>query len=568
MRAARAFFALALVALCCLLCSAALAASATDISFGDGTREAYRQDGVTVERVNLYKKSGDYYLFLPAGWDRASLRVHCEGFDALTADAGDDERVPLAHGDVTDVFSRADRVRLRDGRGRVIANVRVMQGSLAAVFTRTASDSLRGVRASKDAGEPGAITLVGADGAREYAGGMQEMRLRGNTTAKYVKKPFQIKLLDKQELIAGAGKARTWILLADYLDLSLMRNRIVLDMAQYVGIRFAVACRPVDLYCNGEYLGAYLLTEKVQVNESRVDITDREDELRMLNWELPLEQYPFFKQQLTPIKRVAGFEIPVSPADLTGGYLFQIDKAYRVQQTRDHGYILTENGFGLLVESPRYTTRAQIDYVEMYINAFERAICTLGGVDARTGLRYDDLADVDSFALKYLLEDVSANFDAKAGSQYFYKDTDEVGGKLCAGPGWDYDLTFANCQRMSPTMPYLSSYNISGSWWSALYDNIEPFRRRVEALYGERYVPAIEVLVGERAPDAAQPLRAIDDYAAELAASADMNFTRYPFSTIKGYNTSVGRTHEESVRYLKRFLSQRKDALAAFYAER
>ena len=51
---------------------------------------------------------------------------------------------------------------------------------------------------------------------------------------------------------------------------------------------------------------------------------------------------------------------------------------------------------------------------------------------------------MDSFAKKIIVEEFTANFDVRAGSQFMYKDADSVDSRLYAGPGWDYDLTYGN----------------------------------------------------------------------------------------------------------------------------
>ena len=72
------------------------------------------------------------------------------------------------------------------------------------------------------------MTIVNSDGTYEYADSVNgsTIKVRGNATKAYAKKPFQIKLTEKADLF-GMGESRTWILLANYDDQSLIRNNII-----------------------------------------------------------------------------------------------------------------------------------------------------------------------------------------------------------------------------------------------------------------------------------------------------------------------------------------------------
>lgn len=58
--------------------------------------------------------------------------------------------------------------------------------------------------------------------------GTAEVKGRGNYTWTLAKKPYQIKL-DGSKPVLGMGSAKTWILLANYADMSLMRNKLAYD---------------------------------------------------------------------------------------------------------------------------------------------------------------------------------------------------------------------------------------------------------------------------------------------------------------------------------------------------
>ncbi|MCF0104904.1 MAG: CotH kinase family protein [Eggerthellaceae bacterium] len=55
----------------------------------------------------------------------------------------------------------------------------------------------------------------------------------------------------------GMGKAKTWCLLANYADPSLMRNAVVSELGINAGVSYNPEGRFADLWVNGIYVGNY-----------------------------------------------------------------------------------------------------------------------------------------------------------------------------------------------------------------------------------------------------------------------------------------------------------------------
>lgn len=108
------------------------------------------------------------------------------------------------------------------------------------------------------------------EGENPFKGNI-EIRGRGNTTWTYPKKPFKIKLDEKAGLL-GLPKAKRWVLLANYLDPSLMLNAVSMKLGQLLNMEYTNHIIPVDLWLNNEFLGNYTLTEQIEVGENRVNI--------------------------------------------------------------------------------------------------------------------------------------------------------------------------------------------------------------------------------------------------------------------------------------------------------
>jgi hypothetical protein len=101
-----------------------------------------------------------------------------------------------------------------------------------------------------------------------------KIRGRGNSTWEwYDKKPYRIKL-DKKHKLLGLAKAKSWVLLANYRDVTDLMNTFVFELGRWMGLPYTNHTRYVELFVNDEYVGLYQLTEQIQQGESRVAVSD------------------------------------------------------------------------------------------------------------------------------------------------------------------------------------------------------------------------------------------------------------------------------------------------------
>lgn len=96
---------------------------------------------------------------------------------------------------------------------------------------------------------------------------------RGNSTWSYIKKPYRLKF-DKKIAICGLAKAKSYALIANYIDCTLMRNAVALKMGQLLEMPFTNHCQPIRVYFNGIFKGAYFITEKIGITGASVDIDE------------------------------------------------------------------------------------------------------------------------------------------------------------------------------------------------------------------------------------------------------------------------------------------------------
>lgn len=102
------------------------------------------------------------------------------------------------------------------------------------------------------------------------------IRGRGNSTWGQVKKPFAIKLSKKQK-ICSMPKHKRWVLIANYLDNSFMKNTTAFCLSKMLGMDYTVRGEYVNLVLNGNYVGFYWLGEAIKTDENRVNIDEEND---------------------------------------------------------------------------------------------------------------------------------------------------------------------------------------------------------------------------------------------------------------------------------------------------
>ena len=347
------------------------------------------------------------------------------------------------------------------------------------VSTSIGVDTLTSTNAKDEVSK---VTIVNKDGTYEYADTMfgSEIKVRGNATTAYAKKPFQIKL-DKKADLFGMGESKTWILLANYDDQSNIRNSIMYKIGELMGMH-TCEFQMVDLYLDGQYYGIYLLCEKVNISSARIDIV----ELEKLNDKLN----PTYSETATKvtggIPNITEYTyIPgiVNPADITGGYLIELDNNYWQDELC---YFITSYGSHYVVKSPEYASKEQMEYVATIFGEMEEAIMSSTGYNSK-GKHYSEYAEIDTLVYAYIMAEFGRNYDAGSSSMYFYKDADKNGAfsKIVKGPLWDCDNTLGNIHKNGASNP-------EGFWaqgrsiWAGLTRH-DDFNRLVTKTFGEMY---------------------------------------------------------------------------------
>lgn len=416
------------------------------------------------EQIRLWQDgNGDYVVFLPgyARLEEMVLRTNAAGKFRLEGETVKD-------GASCADFQLDTGYALTGPEGTGTLTFR-QSGSTAVLYICVSSGSMDYIHAVRGNEEPGTYSLYTQTGQLDHSGGLEAIKGRGNATWwSSDKKPYSLKLAAEADLLQ-MGKAGNWILLANSADASHVKNKAVLEFAQAAGMAYTPQCQWVDLYLNGEYAGLYLLCERNELHSQRVDVSAER------------------------------------------GFLVSLELGSRLVE-QGYPHIVTEAGQALRIHENGLGEQA---LTELWQSA-ENAILAEDGIDPVTGKDWREWIDLDSWAEKYLLEEVFGNADACSISQFFYYD----GGKIFAGPAWDYDATM---MKFVPETLYGNRFQAcegkTTPWFHALYQK-EVFLERVKELYAQKFRPLLVQLLDG----------GMDDYGGQVAGAARMNRFRWETS--------------------------------------
>ena len=335
------------------------------------------------------------------------------------------------------------------------------------------------------------IAILNPDGSVDYEASNIDIKGRGNSTFLYPKKPYAIKLSKKAEIL-GMKEHKSWVLLANWMDRTLIRNDVAFQIAKQTGLDWTPNGKFVEVIMNGTHIGNYYLCEQIKVDENRLNIT---------------------KMKATDLAGDA----------ITGGYLMELDTYY----DEVNKFKPTISNLPYMFKEPdeEVLQPAQLEYFQNYINEMEEK---LYADDWLSNREYADYMDLASFVDWWFVYELSMNSEpSQPKSSYMHKDRL---GKLKAGPVWDFDwATFRPSQA--------SSYQID----NAIY-------------YGRLFSdPTFVALVKERWTQQKSGFDGIEAYirsvAAKVKASNEIDKAMWPMSanSAGSVNGDKDMTFDEAV---------------------
>ena len=369
-------------------------------------------------------------------------------------------------------------------------------------------------------------TIVYIDGQdNETVYDSAQIRGRGNSTWYMAKKPYRIKFRKKEKFLGkGYAKARSWTLLANAADKTMMRNALTSALGERLGLSFNPACRFVDLELNGNYLGTYQISDQVDVRPHRVDITEQDT-------------------------------IPADTADITGGYLLEADGSHDYTDGKD-GF-RTAQGVPIHVHSPdkEVIVPRQLSYIRSYVNDFETRLFSTTFTDPAIG--YRALTDTASLINWYLVTEISANVDGFY-STYFYKDKGDP--LLYWGPCWDNDIAYNNDNRTDRG----AGANTTRQLMSDVgYGAVRGWVRQMKSdpWFNARVWERFSALTADGLED--YLLGVIDSLSGVLGEAQERNYQRWGISTRMYHEMVLYSSYGQYVADLRQFVTAHLAYLAA-----
>ena len=235
--------------------------------------------------------------------------------------------------------------------------------------------------------ENGTISIVDDAGKVYFQSDSLSIKGRGNSTWSYPKKPYKIKLKAKEDLL-GHGKSKRYVLLANWMDRTLLRNDVSFELARKTSLPWTPSGEFVELYLNGVHQGNYWFGEQIRVEKHRVQA----------DYLIEMDTY--------------------------------YDETWKFMSSK--GYKPNTNNYGLPI-GVKYPddddlTSVQFQEVKNLVAGVENAIYNGGD--------YASKINLDSFLDWYLVHEITYNLEPNHPKSCFFHFNNGV---MIAGPVWDFD---------------------------------------------------------------------------------------------------------------------------------
>ena len=333
------------------------------------------------------------------------------------------------------------------------------------------------------------------------------VRLRGNYSINFPKKPYRIKFDKKHRVLDAPAKAKKWTLINNYGDKTLMRNILAFELSRCLDMPYTPYAQAVDVLLNGEYKGNYQLCDHIDVKKNRVNLVDTLKE---------------------------------GSADSLSATAFLVEVDARA--SGEPVWFKSTGGTPVTIHYPDddEITELQKTYVEDCFNRMEE--------------QWEKYLDLNTFLRHFLVGELSGNTDTY-WSVYMYKHREND--TIFTGPVWDFDLAFDNDNRTYPVNSksdylYRSGGSATGNM-KALVDNIVVRNANAKAQLLEIWSSARQRRVNNQ-----HLIAFIDSMETSLQQSQKLNYIRWPIlDELVHKNPSAAGSFEAEVQVLRRFISER-----------
>lgn len=331
------------------------------------------------------------------------------------------------------------------------------------------------------------------------------IRGRGNTSWRYfTQKSYLIKFDDRVSFF-GMIPSEKWVLVSTFRDPSLIRNCVAMDIAACMDhLEYTPEQIPVDVYLNGEYLGIYTFSEKIDVDLQKINMFSGE-----------------------------GYQPPEDDGDMDLAFFLECGGDLMRPHIYGQEYFMTAHSPKMFFQYPvldePYTD--EFYYVYNYMNELDRALVR--------GEGYEEYIDMDSWVDWFIVMELTNNTDSAFWrSSFLYR---RPGEKVMLGPVWDFDMAFGNFDYDNKSYAYWATaeqvYDLAQNHYMSYLYQSDDFMQAVQ----ERWDEVKEDLL-------ATAMESIDRHAGMVAASRIYN------NHVRGTNSS-----EYQVNALRSFIQQRYD---------
>lgn len=244
--------------------------------------------------------------------------------------------------------------------------------------------------------------------------GQLGIELRGSNSLNFPKLNYSIEFkdddgIDMDTTCLGLPSEEDWVFHSSYADKTHLRNVLAMKISRDMD-RYASHTQHFEMFLNDEYLGVYVLMEKVKIDRNRVDIRQMDAN-------------------------------DISGNDLSGGYIIELDG--NEKPGWESSFDALDGGklfFQYVYPKADLIEPLQAFYIQAYVDSFEQALFADDFHDS-VGKHYSEYVSINSFVDFFLVNEISKNIDAYKLNSYMYKDKDK---KLKAGPAWDFDMAWYN----------------------------------------------------------------------------------------------------------------------------
>jgi hypothetical protein len=357
--------------------------------------------------------------------------------------------------------------------------------------------------------------------------GKIEVELRGESSQMFPKKSLKIETRDGagnnlNAALLGMPPENDWVLYPPYTDKTFLRDVMTFKIGNDMG-HYAPRTRFVELVINGDYVGVYVLMERIKIDNNRVDIATLDPD-------------------------------EISGDDVTGGYILRVDK-------------IDGNDFPqwASVPSPQLAGAATINFQyfdpkgedlvsaqQTYIKDFILKVgSSLTSTDFKGVNGYRKYIDVPAAIDFMISNEIGKNVDGYIFSTYMHKNKDSEGGKLVMGPLWDFNLCYGN-------VDYWANSQFAPGWMWNDGQRMFWFRRMMADPWFAGQMKCRWTELRSTWMTNEYFTNYIDSMGAVLDEAQDRNFKRWPIlGTYIWPNQFVGLTYQQELDFLKQWTIER-----------